>query len=103
MISWHAPENSHLCLHFFTYIPGSTGLLGIHQVNSVMLVALGITIVFVLLSMYAGHCSMTNSLLKTTDGDLSGMPALEAMRQPFKTWMVSLVLMVALTSLGSTL
>lgn len=68
MISWHAPENSRLRLHFFTYVPGSIGMLGIHQVNRVVLVALGITIVFVLLGIYAGYCYMTSSLLRTTDG-----------------------------------
>lgn len=71
MISWHAPENSHLRLHLFTYVPGSTSMLGIHQVNRVVLVELGITIVFVLLSLYEGYCYMTSSLLRTTDGDLS--------------------------------
>lgn len=44
-------------------------MLGIHQVNRVVLVELGITIVFVLL--YEGYCYMTSSLLRTTDGDLS--------------------------------
>lgn len=46
-------------------------MLGIHQVNRVVLVELGITIVFVLLSLYEGYCYMTSSLLRTTDGDLS--------------------------------